>query len=250
MITLSNKTALITGGSRGIGRACVEYFLEAGAKVAFTYTVNKTSADNLIAQYPDKMLKAYKVDVSSEDEIESCVENVINDFGSIDILVNNAGIWKHSPIDKMTLEKWNETININLTGTYLFTKYVVPEMKAKKGGRIINIASTAGQRGEAEYSHYASSKGGVIAFTKSLATELGKYNINVNCVAPGWVLTDMTQHIFDNEEERKKELSIIPLGRVAMPEDIAGPVLFLASGLANHITGEILNVNGGSVLCG
>ncbi|RMD50472.1 MAG: SDR family oxidoreductase, partial [Ignavibacteria bacterium] len=174
----------------------------------------------------------------------------INDFGSIDILVNNAGIWKHSPIDKMTLEKWNETININLTGTYLFTKYVVPEMKAKKGGRIINIASTAGQRGEAEYSHYASSKGGVIAFTKSLATELGKYNINVNCVAPGWVLTDMTQHIFDNEEERKKELSIIPLGRVAMPEDIAGPVLFLASGLANHITGEILNVNGGSVLCG
>lgn len=252
MIDLTGKTALITGGSRGIGAACVEQFVKAGADVAFTYATNSTAAEELKRKFGNSSvkIKSYKVNVKFEEEIKQCVEEVKKDFGTIDILVNNAGIWKRAPIDIISLEEWKETLDTNLTGTFLFSKYVVPVMKERKQGRIINISSTAGQRGEAYYSHYAASKGGMISFTKSLASELGKFNINVNSVAPGWVLSDMTQHIFDDVIQREKELSIIPLGRVASPEDIAGPVLFLASDLAKHITGEILNVNGGSVLCG
>jgi 3-oxoacyl-[acyl-carrier protein] reductase len=141
-------------------------------------------------------------------------------------------------------------MNINLTSTYLITKLVVPGMKKNHYGRIINISSTAGQRGEAFHSHYAASKGGMISLTKSLASELGKHNITVNCVAPGWVITDMTTDSLDDEATYKKVLGDIPLNKIAKPEEIAGPVLFLASELASHITGEILNVNGGSVLCG
>jgi 3-oxoacyl-[acyl-carrier protein] reductase len=146
------------------------------------------------------------------------------------------------------LDNWNRTININLTGTFLFTKYAVPMMKKNKFGRIINISSTAGQRGEAFYSHYSASKGGMIAFTKSLAAELGEYNITVNSVAPGWVKTDMTKNVFENEFEEKKIIKEIPLRKIAVPEDIAGTVIFLASELASHITGCSINVNGGSVL--
>jgi 3-oxoacyl-[acyl-carrier protein] reductase len=150
----------------------------------------------------------------------------------------------------MTIEEWSEMINVNLTSTYLITKLLVPKMKEKHFGRIINIASTAGQRGEAFHSHYAASKGGMISLTKSLAAELGEFNITVNCVAPGWVITDMTTDSLAETEIYKKVLSDIPLLKIAQPEEIAGPVLFLASHLASHITGEILNVNGGSVLCG
>lgn len=164
--------------------------------------------------------------------------------------MNNAGIWKYGESDKMSLEEWEETIRINLTGTFLFTKYVVPFMKTNGFGRIINITSTAGQRGEAFHSHYAASKGGVISFTKSLAAELGPFNITVNSVAPGWVLTDMTDGVFADKNYKEKIAGEIPVKRIAEPEDIAGPVVFLASDLARHINGEILNVNGGSVLCG
>jgi 3-oxoacyl-[acyl-carrier protein] reductase len=150
----------------------------------------------------------------------------------------------------MSIDQWNETMNINLTSAYIITKLLVPGMKKNNFGRIINIASTAGQRGEAFHSHYAASKGGMISLTKSLAAELGKYNITVNCVAPGWVFTDMTTDSLAEPETFKKVLGDIPLNKIAQPEEIAGPVLFLASDLASHITGEILNVNGGSVLCG
>jgi 3-oxoacyl-[acyl-carrier protein] reductase len=150
----------------------------------------------------------------------------------------------------MTIEEWSETMNVNLTSTYLITKLLVPKMKEKRFGRIINIASTAGQRGEAFHSHYAASKGGMISLTKSLAAELGEFNITVNCVAPGWVITDMTTDSLAETKIYQKVLSDIPLQKIAQPEEIAGPVLFLASQLASHITGEILNVNGGSVLCG
>ncbi len=141
-------------------------------------------------------------------------------------------------------------ISVNLTSVYLITKMLVPKMKEKKFGRIINITSTAGQRGEAYHSHYAASKGAVISFTKSLAGELGEFNITVNSVAPGWVLTDMTTDSLKDKKTYEKVVSDILLHKVAQPEEIAGPVLFLASDLASHITGEILNVNGGSVLCG
>lgn len=251
MISLKNKIALITGGSRGIGAACVELFFEAGADVAFTYQTDEKSAQELIRKLsaPAKV-KSYKADLRSEAEIFETVKKIISDFGRIDILVNNGGIWKYGKADKMSLQEWDETIKINLTGTFLFTKAVIPSMKKNKFGRIINIASTAGQRGEANYSHYAASKGGVISFTKSLAAELGKYNITTNSVAPGWVDTDMTAKELSNKKYRKEVKDDIPLKRIAAPEDIAGPILFLASDLARHINGEILNVNGGSILYG
>jgi 3-oxoacyl-[acyl-carrier protein] reductase len=251
MITLQNKNVLVTGGSRGIGKACVELFLKSGANVAFTFQSAKVEADKILSDYKDKSkLKYFKVDLSDTEDIEKVTKNILNDFTHIDVLVNNAGIWKEAAIDDMTLGEWNEMMNINLTSTYLITKLVVPGMKKNNFGRIINIASTAGQRGEAFHSHYAASKGGMISLTKSLASELGKYNITVNCVAPGWVITDMTTNSLADSETNKKVLSDIPLNKIAQPEEIAGPVLFLASHLASHITGEILNVNGGSVLCG
>lgn len=251
MITLKNKAALITGGSRGIGKACVELFLKAGADVAFTYNFAKKESDEIILeQKGTSELKAYKVDISNQDEIKKVVESVIKDFGRIDILVNNAGIWKEAAVENMSKEEWDEMMNINLTSTFLFTKFVVPGMKQSKFGKIINISSTAGQRGEAFHSHYAASKGGMISLTKSLASELGEFNITVNCVAPGWVFTDMTHDALSDHEVYNKVLKDIPLMKVAQPEEIAGPVLFLASELASHITGEILNVNGGSILCG
>ncbi|MCW8803067.1 MAG: 3-oxoacyl-ACP reductase FabG [Ignavibacteriaceae bacterium] len=251
MIFLKNKNVLVTGGSRGIGKACVELFIEAGANVAFTFQSAEKEANKLIADYTGvSKLRKYKLNLSDVIEIDKVMRSVLSDFENIDILVNNAGIWKEAAIDKMTLEEWNEMMNVNLTSTYLITKFLVPEMKKNKFGRIINIASTAGQRGEAFHSHYAASKGGMISLTKSLASELGQFNITVNCVAPGWVFTDMTTDSLADNETYKKVVSDIPLNKIAKPEEIAGPVLFLASDLASHITGEILNVNGGSVLCG
>ena len=251
MISLQNKNVLITGGSRGIGKACVELFLKAGANVAFTFRSAKNEADQVIADYTGSLkLKHYKLNLANTNEIEKVIGIILNDFRNIDVLVNNAGIWKEAAIDQMTIDEWNEMMNINLTSTYLITKLLLPGMKKNKFGRIINIASTAGQRGEAFHSHYAASKGGMISLTKSLASELGQHNITVNCVAPGWVVTDMTTDSLSDAEIYKKVLGDIPLNKVAQPEEIAGPVLFLASDLASHITGEILNVNGGSVLCG
>jgi 3-oxoacyl-[acyl-carrier protein] reductase len=251
MISLKNKTVFVTGGSRGIGKACVELFLQAGANAAFTYFNAKESSKKIIEVYKgDSKIKAYKVNLANAEEIEGAVGQTIKDFGSLDILVNNAGIWKEASLEKMSKAEWNETLQINLTSAYLFSKFVVPQMKNKKYGRIINVASTAGQRGEAFHSHYAASKGGMISFTKSLAAELGEYGITVNCVAPGWVHTDMTKDSLTEKSFFEKVAGDIPLKKIAQPQEIAGPVLFLASELASHITGEILNVNGGSVLCG
>ncbi|RJR09643.1 3-oxoacyl-ACP reductase FabG [Candidatus Parcubacteria bacterium] len=248
---LKGRTALITGGSRGIGKACVELFLRAGANVAFTYSNAREKAQNIISGFRGtSRIQAFELELLDSSMIEKIVDDILNEFESIDILVNSAGIWKEASIDKMSLNDWNETININLTSAYLLTRYVVPGMKQNKFGRIINISSTAGQRGEAFHSHYAASKGGMISFTKSLAAELGIYNITVNCVAPGWVITDMTKEALEDPNCSEKIIGDIPLKKIALPEEIAGPVLFLASGLASHITGEILNVNGGSVLCG
>ena len=249
MIGLKNKTALVTGGSRGIGRACVQLLGKAGADVAFTYNTSEQLANELCDEFSgSNKVRSFKVNTGNEEDIYNVIKLVENDFGKIDILVNNAGIWEKSEIEKLSLDNWNRTININLTGSFLFTKYTVPIMKKNKFGRIINISSTAGQRGEALYSHYAASKGGMIAFTKSIAGELGQYNITVNSVAPGWVKTDMTKNVFENKSEEEKIIKEIPLRKIAAPEDVAGAVVFLASELASHITGSIINVNGGSVL--
>lgn len=251
MINLSSKSVLITGGSRGIGAACVKFFAEAGAAVHFTYKTNVNAANKLVQQLgKKKKVFFYKLDFSDEVNLERRVIELVNKIKKIDILVNNAGIWEYGEADKMSLRDWNKTMQANLTSMFLVTKHVIPLMKKNKFGRIINISSTAGQRGEAFHSHYAASKGAMISFTKSLAVELGEYNITVNSVAPGWVDTDMCKDVFSDKKYKEKVRLDIPVERIATPEDIAGPVLFLATDLARHINGEILNVNGGSVLCG
>ena len=250
MIKLDGKKVLITGGSRGIGKAAALMFAEAGADVAITYQKNKQQAEQVVDSINRLKQKgiAVKGEVSSFDDVKRNVEYVKNYFGQIDILVNNAGIWNYGAIHKMSPEHWQKTIDVNLNGVFYFTRQVVPIMMAQKSGRIIHISSTAGQRGEAFHSHYAATKGAIIAFTKSLAPELAGFNILVNCVAPGWVVTDMAKQALD--EEKETIMSTIPLKRAGNPREIAGAVLFLASGLSTYVNGEILNVNGGSVLCG
>jgi len=251
MIDLSGKSVIVTGGSRGIGRACCLALARAGARVCVNYRVESPSAELVVEEIESGGGEAFALsaDVARRQDAEMLVDEVVHRFGGLDILVNNAGIWKGSPIDEMTDTEWEETLAINLTGTFLCTRAAVPVMKNARWGRIVNISSTAGQRGEAFHSHYAASKGGVISFTKSLAVELAPHGITVNCVAPGWVATDMTQESLLGPE-REAILAAIPLGRVARPEEIAGAVAFLASDLASFVTGEILNVNGGAVLVG
>jgi 3-oxoacyl-[acyl-carrier protein] reductase len=251
MIDLTGKSALVTGGSRGIGRACCLTLASAGARVCVNYRVEAPSAELAVEEIENAGGEAFALaaDVSRREEAEMLVDETVHRFGSLDILVDNAGIWKGSPVDEMSDDEWGEMLAINLTGTFLCTRAAVPVMKEARSGRIINISSTAGQRGEAFHSHYAATKGAVISFTKSLAVELAPHGITVNCVAPGWVATDMSQESLLGPE-RDAILATIPLGRVARPEEIAGAVAFLASDLATFVTGEILNVNGGAVLVG
>ncbi|MBU0985385.1 MAG: 3-oxoacyl-ACP reductase FabG [candidate division Zixibacteria bacterium] len=250
-IDLSGRVTLVTGGSRGIGRAVVEAFARAGSDVAVNFVANTTSARAACdcATAYGVTARAYKANIADHAAVKQMVADIVADFGRIDILVNNAGIWERNPIDSMSVERLQRTLNVNLLGTFYPVMEAVPRMKSQGGGCIINISSTAGQRGEDFYSPYATTKGGVIALTKSLAVELAADNIRVNCVAPGWVETDMTAEVLGDERGRAA-LSKIPLGRAGRPEELAGPVLFLASDLATFITGEILNVNGGAVLCG
>jgi len=250
MIRLEGKVALITGASRGIGYATAKLMSDAGATVVLNYNRTKAPAEELVDQIRNSGRKALavKANVADRGEVEAMVETVVREFGRIDILVNNAGIWTYGEIDTMPDEVWDETMDINLRGVFYCTRAVVPHMKRRGGGRIINLSSTAGQRGEAFHSHYAATKGAIISFTKSLAVELAPYNILVNAVAPGWVDTEMSAEAL--EEEGDKITSIIPLRRPGKAEEIAGPILFLASDLATYMTGEIVNVNGGNVLCG
>lgn len=250
MIALSNQVILITGAARGIGRATAQMAAKAGAAVAINYRQAKAEAVSLVTEITQSGGKAaaFQADVGSYQEVEKMVEAVLKHFGQIDTLVNNAGIWTYGAIDTMPEEVWDETMAANLKSIYNCCRLVVPHMKARRRGKIINIASTAGQRGEAFHSHYAATKGAVISFTKSLAPELAPFNILVNCVAPGWVATDMSNDAIAEEGENITRL--IPLRRAGTAEEIAGPILFLASDLASYITGEIFNVNGGNVLAG
>jgi 3-oxoacyl-[acyl-carrier protein] reductase len=186
--------------------------------------------------------------VSSQKQVHAAVQKTVREFGRIDILVNNAGIWKYGAIGKISERQWDEMIDTNLKGMFLFANEVVPLMKRQGNGKIINIASTAGQRGEPFHSHYAASKGGMIAFTKSIAVELAPHNIIVNCVSPGWVATDMTAGELRDPKIGKEIRRVIPRGRVATAEEIACSVLFLASELSNNLIGSIISTNGGAVL--
>ncbi len=251
MIDLKDKVMLVTGGSRGIGRGIVLTAARAGAHVAINYLSNKEAAAQTAAEAEELGVRAVTVqaDVGRFEQCRAMVKDVVEQLGSIDILVANAGIWEHNPLDEMTDESLKRTIDINLYGVFHPVRAAVTQMKLQKSGSIVLIASTAGVRGEAFYSPYAATKGAVISLTKSWAGELADDHIRVNCVAPGWVHSDMTEAILQSPEGDKVREKII-LKRAGQPEEIGGPVVFLASDLASFITGEILNVNGGAVLCG
>ena len=251
MISLKDRVTLITGASRGLGRAMAEMFAAAGSHVVINYTADEAAALEVKAACERCGVRALaiKADVADKAAVDRMVDQAIRTLGRIDVAVNNAGVWLHNPIDETTEQRLRHTIDINLLGTFYVCMAVVPHMKRQRSGNIINISSTAGQRGEAFHSPYAATKGAVISLTKSLAPELVAYNIRVNCVAPGWFDTDMSASSLVGEEA-EKVYATIPMRRVGRPEECAGPVLFLASDLSTFVTGEILNVNGGAVLCG
>jgi 3-oxoacyl-[acyl-carrier protein] reductase len=193
---------------------------------------------------------AIQANVARVDEAERLIQQTIEHFGKIDFLICNAGIWEGDAVESISEELWDKTLDINLKGTWSVCRAAVPWMKKQQYGRIVIVSSTAGQRGEANVSNYAAAKGGQISFTKSLGPELAGFGINVNCVAPGWVETGMTKDVVDDKARLEAINKSIPVGRMATPEEIAGPIVFLCTSWADHIIGEVLNVNGGSVLCG
>jgi len=254
MISLAGKAAVITGGSRGIGAAAVKLFAQAGADVVFNFHKNREAAAQVEqeARKHGTRVESMQADLSKMADAKKLIDYAAKRLGKLDILVANAGIWnaEDAPIEKLTEQQWDQMLRVNLKSVYAVIHFASARMIAQKNGRIIAISSTAGQRGEAFHAHYAASKGAVISMVKGLATELAPHNILVNCVAPGWVETDMSKPILSTRAGMKFATSVIPLRRVATAEEIAGPILFVASGLATFITGEVLNVNGGAVLCG
>jgi len=242
MIDLAGKRAFVTGGGRGIGRATAILLARAGAKVAVGYRARKPAAEPHVTA-------AVRGDLGTAAGAKKAVGEALRALGgSLDILVVNHGVWPADdvPVAEMSDEQWESTRRANLDAVIYVCRAAIREIPP--GGTIILVSSTAGQRGEAFHADYAATKGAVIALTKSLAVELAP-KITVNCVAPGWVDTEMAAKPYAGEGRAKIERTI-PLRRVASADDVAGPILFLASSLARHITGEILNVNGGSVLCG
>jgi len=247
MIDFGGKNILVTGGSRGIGAACVRLFASLGARVGFTWRSGEREARALEGEC-DGRARGWRADVTDDEQIARFVHEAEEAWGGVDVAVANAGIWKGAPIDRMTPEEWRETLDVNLGGTWRLCREAVPALRRRGEGSIVIVSSTAGQRGEALHSHYAATKGGQISLVKSLAVECAP-GIRVNAVAPGWVDTELSAGPLGGEE-RAAILASIPLGRVATAEDIADAIAFLASDRARHVTGEILNVNGGSVLCG
>jgi 3-oxoacyl-[acyl-carrier protein] reductase len=260
-LALEGKVALVTGGSRGIGAETVRLFIEAGAKVAFSYRQAWTQAQSLVDECggPSRC-KAIEQDLSSPGDGRNLVAAAVKAFGRLDVLVVNHGVWPPDevPIKSMTDQQWRETLNVNLDSVFGLVQATVAQMERQPSltgiddtrGHIVLISSTAGQRGEANHADYAVTKGALISLTKSLSSELAPKGIRVNCVAPGWVATEMSSAALSDPGQGPKITAGIPVGRVASPREIAGPILFLCTPLAGFISGEILNVNGGAVLVG
>jgi 3-oxoacyl-[acyl-carrier protein] reductase len=252
-LDVSGKVVLITGGSRGIGAACVRMFREAGSKVAFNYQRAADAAQKLTAECGAESTLAIQADLDGSGAEEKLVAATVQRFGRIDALVVNHGIWPphDQPIETMPDEQWHKTVAVNLDSTFRLVREAVAQMKLQgQGGHLVIVSSTAGQRGEAFHADYAATKGAVISLVKGLSTELAKDKIYVNCVAPGWVQTDMTREVLASPEWKQKIPQVVPVGRAAYPEEIAAPILFLCTKHAGFITGEIFNVNGGAVLVG
>ena len=245
MKLLESKVAIVTGGSRGIGKAICQTFAENGCDVAFTYNNSKESAENLAKDLKNIGInaKAYKSDASSFDDATQLVEDVINDFGKIDILVNNAGIKKDNLLMRMDKEDFDSVINTNLSSVFNLTKASIRTFLKQRTGSIINISSVVGVKGNAGQSNYSASKAGIIGFSKSVALELGSRNIRSNVIAPGFIETDMTDSLSEDVINSWKES--IPLKRGGDPSDVGNACVFLASDLSSYITGQVLHVDGG-----
>jgi 3-oxoacyl-[acyl-carrier protein] reductase len=257
-LELENKVALITGGARGIGAETVRLFSQAGAHVAFNYRQARQRAEALVRESGGGKRVAIHQELDSPAAGRALVEKTVHEFGRLDILVANHGIWPpdEAPIDRMSEDQWRRTMAVNLDAVFGLVQAAVAQMLKQTPnnsdaiGHIVLISSTAGQRGEAFHADYAATKGALISLTKSLSSELAPKGIRVNCVAPGWVATEMSAPAVNHPELGSKIAAAIPVGRVAMPREIAGPVLFLCTPLAGFISGEVLNVNGGAVLVG
>jgi 3-oxoacyl-[acyl-carrier protein] reductase len=250
MIDLSGQTALVTGGSRGIGRAAAVLLARSGADVALSYHSRAIEAEAAAKEIRALGRRAHVNggDLGDPQVADRLAAGVKREFGGLDIFVANAGVWpaEEKRLGDMSVERWRATLQANLDSVFVSTRAVLPLMRP--GGRVVIVSSTAGQRGEAFHADYAATKGALIALTKSLAIEYAPGTV-VTCVAPGWVDTEMSAPAFTPDNRARIQASI-PIGRIATAEDIAGPILFLCSSLARHVTGEVLNVNGGSVLCG
>ena len=251
MIDLSGKRALVTGGSRGIGASTARLLARAGAHVVIGYRSRTSDAARVVAELRGHGVTAaaYAADLSTRAGCESLVNATVRQLGGIDFFIGNAGVWpaEEVPLAEMDDERWMRTMRENVDSVFYTTRAVARVISDH--GRIVLVSSTAGQRGEAYHADYGTSKGAVISLTKSLAVELAPRDVTVNSVAPGWVDTEMVSGALAGDVRARVDAAI-PLGRIATADDIAGPILFLCSPLARHITGEILNVNGGSVLCG
>ena len=245
MKDLSGKVCLVTGGSRGIGRAIVQAMIGAGAHVAFTYKHSKEQAEALATSLStdSARCKAYKADVASPEEMQAAIKQTVTDLGPISILVNNAGITRDKSFLKMTKEMWEEVMHVDLDGLFYTTQLVARDMVGSGWGRIINISSIVGQTGNFGQTNYAAAKGAVISFTESLARELARKGITVNAVAPGFIETDMVSGMPAEALEQVKAMT--PIGRLGKPEEIADAVVFLASPKSSYVTGQVLAVNGG-----
>ncbi|EGQ8520522.1 3-oxoacyl-ACP reductase [Vibrio parahaemolyticus] len=241
MMNLEGKIALVTGASRGIGRAIAELLVERGATVIGTATSESGAA--AISEYLGENGKGLALNVTDVESIEATLKTINDEFGVIDILVNNAGITRDNLLMRMKDDEWNDIINTNLTPIYRMSKAVLRGMMKKRAGRIINVGSVVGTMGNAGQTNYAAAKAGVIGFTKSMAREVASRGVTVNTVAPGFIETDMTKAL--NDDQRAATLANVPAGRLGDPREIASAVVFLASPEAAYITGETLHVNGG-----
>ncbi|MBK9149791.1 MAG: 3-oxoacyl-[acyl-carrier-protein] reductase [Saprospiraceae bacterium] len=242
---LSGKTALITGGSRGIGEAIVRKFAAEGADIAFTYISSETKAMELEAgvSAPGNKVKAYKSDASDYQQAEDIINKVLADFGKIDILINNAGITRDTLMLRMTEEQWDQVMDVNLKSVFNMTKHVLKPMMKNRSGSIINMSSVVGVFGNAGQANYAASKAGILGFTKSIAKEVGSRNIRCNAIAPGFIETDMTHAL--TEEQIKAYSDSIPLKRLGLGEDVANACVYLGSDMSAYVTGQVLSVCGG-----
>jgi 3-oxoacyl-[acyl-carrier protein] reductase len=243
---LAGRVAIVTGGARGIGRGIVERLVRDGARVAFTYNSSPDAANELAAALGEERVMAVKCDVTSTEEVAELVEKVISAWGKIHILVNNAGITKDTLVMRMSREDFESVLTTNLTSAFLTSKAVLRPMMGERWGRIINIASIVGLVGNPGQANYVASKAGLIGMTKSMAREVASRNILVNCIAPGYIQTDMTSKL--NESQQAELQNQIPLKRIGAPEDIAAMVAFLAGEDASYITGQVFAVDGGMTM--